>query len=730
MKGMKKCRIVNLLILICLSFLFLNFPTTKATDTKPTIWIKIHRIEGIDDIEGWLEGGPDWYYVINVFDGAVFQTFTISTLMGDGLVDNTHSFTLSNYPSDDIIALPVGFNGGPSSTSTVFYITLLESDWGTDEVADISSNSLVVESDQRIPAPVGAVYWGCYNFETNSLSGDSTYFEEGYYKTSGDYDGSTSTDENDADLWFNIWDNYNVPKAVAGVDLFCYVGEKVNFDGSGSSASIGSSISKYEWDFESDGGIDAEGARTSFTFPKKEIYTVTLMVTDSIGNTDSETLTVTVGNKPPIPSFTFSPNEPTIRDKIHFYDTSEDPDGTLASWYWNFGDGHTSTIKDPTHDYLDKGSYTVTLRVTDDDGNSDSITKILSFINLAPVSDFTYSPTKPIVGKDIQFSDKSSDPEGKTLEYLWDFGDGFTSTQRNPKHKFTSEGRKNVRLTVTDDEGSEESIQKSIQIITNRIPNAEFSYSPENPKMNHGVQFTDESTDSDGFIVGWFWSFGDGSTSTIENPVHGYEEGGEYSVKLTVTDDADDNEDKIKIVKILQTHDLTVEVKDILGVNIANAEIELYADGESCASGKTDTNGKLTFTEIAEGQYDIKVKVMGQTVTTTRSLSQPATAQVQVTLSTNTLGITGGIVVIAVLAGFYLIRRKKTALPPEETNQEVESVSVVEDDSLKEKKKELERERIAEILQTFKDSFEKGEMDEETYLRLKTKYEKELEGLG
>jgi len=250
--------------------------------------------------------------------------------------------------------------------------------------------------------------------------------------------------------------------------------------------------------------------------------------------------------------------------------------------------------------------------------------------------------------------------------------------------------------------------------------------------MNQDVQFTDESTDKDGYIVGWLWNFGDGTTSTNENPVHRYEEGGEYTVKLTATDDADDKFDRIKIVKILQTHDLTVEVKDILSLKIANAEIELYAGSVSIASGKTNTNGKLTFTEIAEGQYDIEVKVMGQTVTTTHSLSQPITAQVQVSLSTNTIGITGGIVIIAAIIGLYLMRKKKTTLPAEETipaeetKQEEIALPVVADDSLKEKKKELERERITEILQTFKGSFEKGEMDEETYHRLRAKYEKEL----
>ncbi|GAI56503.1 unnamed protein product, partial [marine sediment metagenome] len=141
--------------------------------------------------------------------------------------------------------------------------------------------------------------------------------------------------------------------------------------------------------------------------------------------------------------------------------------------------------------------------------------------------------------------------------------------------------------------------------------------------MNRDIKFTDESKDPDGYIVEWFWDFGDGVSSTQENPTHQFKRGGEYTVRLTVTDDNYDSDDRIKNVKIIQTYDLTIEVKDVLGLKIANAEIGLYTGSVSIASGKTDTNGKLTFTEIAEGQYDIEVKVMGQTTTKTHSLSRP-----------------------------------------------------------------------------------------------------------
>ena len=703
MKGIRKLQIFNLLLLICLFSSFLTFPTTKASETKPILRIKIHRIKALDPIEeGWFEDGADFLYQIVVKEASLSHAWIINYRAeanhDDNIIDQVHSFTITQ-----------------SSYLQIFiYVWEMDGD-RYDQNVDISK-----DTDHLAIS---------YDMKSNSIIGD--YVKDGnYLRTSGEWDGSegTAIDENDAELWFSIWDNYDAPEANAGNNVFCYVGEKVNLDGSGSSASTGSSIVKYEWDFESDGRIDAEGARTSSTFPKKGRYTVTLRVTDSIGETDTDTLIITVGNKPPTPSFTFSPEEPTIRDTIHFYDTSTDPDGTIVSWHWNFGDGYTSTIKDPTHDYADKGSYTVTLRVTDDDSNSDSTTKILTIINLAPAADFTYSPSSPKAGKDIQFTDKSTDPEGKTLKYLWDFGDGFTSTKQNPKHKFTTSGTKYVKLTVTDDEDAEDSITKSMKIAANILPEPDFSYSPENPKMNQDVHFTDESKDPDGYIVEWLWDFGDGASSTQENPKHQFKRGGEYTVRLTVTDDSYDSDDRIKRVKIIQTYDLTIEVKDILGLSISNAEIELYTGGKLYTSELTDETGKLTLVEVPEGDYEIITKVIGVTTPTTCSLTQSLTEQIQVIMSLNTTGIVGGIIAVVAILGFYL-KRRKPILPLEETKIEEGETVPKEDDSLKERKKELEKERIAEMLKTFKEKYDKGEIDEETYLRLKIKYENELNRL-
>ncbi|MHA2428042.1 MAG: PKD domain-containing protein, partial [Candidatus Hermodarchaeia archaeon] len=158
---------------------------------------------------------------------------------------------------------------------------------------------------------------------------------------------------------------------------------------------------------------------------------------------------------PPEASFTYSPStDLSIFTLISFSDTSTDLDGTVLSWTWDFGDNTTSDTQTPTHMYADKGSYVVTLTVTDNDGYVDNSSQSIIITNLPPTAAFTYSPDLPVVDQDITFTDLSEDPEGKTLIYLWNFGDNATSTTQHPSHQYSDYGTYTVTLTVTDDESA------------------------------------------------------------------------------------------------------------------------------------------------------------------------------------------------------------------------------------------------------------------------------------
>jgi PKD repeat protein len=146
--------------------------------------------------------------------------------------------------------------------------------------------------------------------------------------------------------------------------------EIVTFNASGSYDPDGYIVS-YSWDF-GDGNI-ATGVTVSHSYPAIGTYTVTLTVTDDDGATDSVTATKTVMNRPPVANFTESAHTVYTDEMITFNATeSYDPDGTIVSYLWDFGDGNTATGVTTDYAYSEDGNYTVTLTVTDDDGASAS----------------------------------------------------------------------------------------------------------------------------------------------------------------------------------------------------------------------------------------------------------------------------------------------------------------------------------------------------------------------
>jgi len=142
-----------------------------------------------------------------------------------------------------------------------------------------------------------------------------------------------------------------------------------------------------------------------------------------------------------------------------FTDASQD-DGTIASWAWDFGDGQVSTSQSPTHDFGGAGSYQVTLTVTDGDANTGSRQKTVTLVaqgsNTAPSANFDVF----CAALRCDFTDRSDDPDGSLAEWAWDFGDGNTSTEKNPTHVYASAGTRTVTLTVRDDAGATKSVSK------------------------------------------------------------------------------------------------------------------------------------------------------------------------------------------------------------------------------------------------------------------------------
>ena len=226
-----------------------------------------------------------------------------------------------------------------------------------------------------------------------------------------------------------------------------------------------------------------------------------------------------------------------------FTDASADDDGSVTGWTWAFGDGTTSTAREPSHRYDDAGTYTVTLTVTDDEGADDDSSEQLTATgpseppaNAPPQADFELDCNE----LRCTFTDASSDADGTVVSREWEFGDGGTSTERNPTHTYAAAGRYEVRLVVTDDDGAQDDRTRTAEPEApapppepNDPPHAEFDVACEALRCD----FSDRSDDEDGNVVSWAWDFGDGATSTERSPTHTYAAPGRYDVVLVVTDD-------------------------------------------------------------------------------------------------------------------------------------------------------------------------------------------------
>jgi len=230
-----------------------------------------------------------------------------------------------------------------------------------------------------------------------------------------------------------------------------------------------------------------------------------------------------------IPAADFTANTACFGSNSEFLDASTISTGTLTNWDWTFGDGGTSITQDPLHAYPASGSYNATLVVTASNGCSDTVTYPVE-VNPVPIANF--SPITACADTPVLFDDLSFISSGSIDQWLYDFGNGNSSTDQNPTYVFNGSGGYPVTLTVTSDLGCVD--DTTINLLIQPSPNANFTFVPNPALVLENVYFSDQTTGLN--LVDWVWDFGNGEGDNQPDPIHNYDEGGEYEISLIVTD--------------------------------------------------------------------------------------------------------------------------------------------------------------------------------------------------
>ena len=275
----------------------------------------------------------------------------------------------------------------------------------------------------------------------------------------------------------------------------------------------------------------------------------------------------------------------------------------ITGYFWDFGDGGTSTLANPTH-IFGPGTFTIKLIVTTASGCTDTVTVGNGIrTGTKPVAGFSASPRDVCANVTVNFSDLST---GNVDQWHWDFGDGSTSNVQNPNHVYNDTGYFNVQLIVWNN-GCPDTldIQNYIHV---KPPIASYTVA-SNCSERLKRTFTDTSIGADE----WNWDFGDGNTSTVQHPVHVYAASGVYTVSLTVGNFS---------TGCTYTHTSTVRViSESPGFTVTdtvicrNNTVTFTSTGSNPANigayqwnfgdGATATGQSVTHTYTVSGLYDI-----------------------------------------------------------------------------------------------------------------------------
>jgi PKD repeat protein len=303
------------------------------------------------------------------------------------------------------------------------------------------------------------------------------------------------------------------------------------------------------------------------TFAKIKAWIVNPNGTADSTNGD-DTVSLSVKHAiPPSADFTFSPDCPGY--PCSFTDKSIANSSPITSYYWDFGDGGTSTDKNPNHIYMKSGSYMVTYAVSGQ--CTDTIRKAVYLPRLIP----GFSFTSACLGDTISFADTSITDSVKMYADAWTFGDGGTSKSFNPKHLYAKAGTYRVSLRITSILFCHDTISHLVTVYAK--PKAKFGLNNSSVCQGETVSISDSSS---GSALKYLWDYGDGTVDSARTPTHTYTSAGTYRVRLLVANAGgciDSTSRTINILPKPQAH--------FTSANVCLGDSTFFKDSSATAAG-------------------------------------------------------------------------------------------------------------------------------------------------
>jgi len=367
----------------------------------------------------------------------------------------------------------------------------------------------------------------------------------------------------DTDMMWVVVGPDNPPIANAGPDFSVNEDATAQFSGAGSYDDV--EIVNYTWTF-TDQSVEKErwGETPTYVFSMPGTYVVTLVVNDTIDQTDSDTVTVTVNDiTPPVAVAVADPDDPLLGELVTLDGSdSSDNSGIIVSYVWTFSDGGVAvSLSGESVDYTfsEPGEYVITLTVTDSGDNTDTdIITVTVTDNEDPVADAGPDQTGVVAGTEVTLDGSNSTDNSGTIEsYTWTFTDenAVELSGVSPSYVFDNVGTYNITLTVEDPSGNSDTDEVVVTVVApNSAPVADAG-ADQTVSVGETVTLSAiGSTDSDGMIVNYTWTFmhdGELVTLTGMEVEFEFEVADTYEVTLTVTDDegASDTDTVIIIVE-------------------------------------------------------------------------------------------------------------------------------------------------------------------------------------